>query len=160
MKYTSIVSPSAKLLHVKTFESYEGEKALQNISQEDTISSAVVIEPTIQINPEEFFYHLNDVYGISLDDLPQGFGFFQDGNRISLTFGSVPHETILLTLFSVFQSKLADLKLQGINQVIFNAGVSDEIVFSNVTSINQPNATLIPTILSRVQAIHSEIKRT
>ncbi|RFP66467.1 hypothetical protein D0N36_03725 [Hymenobacter lapidiphilus] len=140
---------------MKTYEAYEAEIALQNISQQDIDSLAVEPEPTPPINAEAFFYYLHDVYGISMADLPAGFGFTQQGAKISLVFGGIPDLTTLLIFFSVIQTKLTALKLEGINQVTFNAETPDEAVYYNVSSILQPHETLIPTILDHVQLFHA-----
>lgn len=157
MNHTSISSLTSTMQHLKTYEAYEAEVAFQNISQQNLAALAVAPEDTPVINAEAFFYYLHDVYGISLAKLPAGFGFTQQGAKISLVFGGIPDLTILLIFFSVVQTKLTALKLEGINQVTFNAGTPDEVVYYNVSSILQPHATLIPTILDHVQTIHTHM---
>ena len=109
-------------------------------------------------SPEAFFYGIEDIFGKLPLDEP--FGYEQHGAKLSLIFSEVPSFSFLLAIFSMVQTKLVALWLEGINEVTFNAGKEDEVVHQNVTSILQPNQSSIPLILMEVQRYHLNKSRS
>ncbi|WP_162549838.1 hypothetical protein [Hymenobacter nivis] len=114
--------------------------------------------PADGFTPDAFFYGIEDIFGKLPLDEP--FGYEQHGAKLSLIFSGVPSFPFLLSIFSMVQSKLMALWLEGINEVTFNAGKDDEVVHQNVTSILQPNQSSIPLILLEVQTYHLNKSRS
>ena len=110
------------------------------------------------LTPEAFFYSIGNLFGKLPADEP--FGFEQHGAKVSLTFSGVPSFPFLLAIFCLVQTKFAGVLLEGIYEVIFNAGKDDEVVHENVMTILQPNQSTIPMILDEVQKYHFEKLRS
>jgi len=143
-------SPTDPILqHLLSYEDYESEHTDYITASGLTITQLDAVPPKHSIRPQEFELGLQGELNRMHDDLT--FGYTHHERRISMVFNRTPDFLLLLSLFAIVQSRLLFFELEGIDEVIFNAGKDDEILYQNVSSMLQQNMSIIPDILNQVQ---------
>ena len=149
-------SPTAPILqHLLSYEDYEDhdfESDYYTTASGLTITQLDSVPPEHSIRPSAFVHGLRGESSKIHDELT--FGYEHHEGKISLIFNRVPDFNLLLSIFYMIHTRLRYFELEGIDEVTFNAGQDDELVYQNVSWMLQQNISIIPTILDFVQTHH------
>ncbi|WP_426062005.1 hypothetical protein [Hymenobacter sp. B1770] len=137
------------LLSYDDFEDYNSESDDYITASGLTIVQLDSVPPKHSIPPQAFVRELQCQLSNDHDHLT--FAYVHNSHRMNLIFNEIPDLLLLMKVFCIVTSKLVYFELEGIDEVIFNAGKDDEVVFQNVSSMLQQNMTIIPAILDFVQ---------